>query len=289
MDLFFITLNLIVRFIWFPSYLRHSDVMLTRWLPSTEASTIPEYASHTIGVGGFVMNDKNEVLVVSGTKHPLLVTQLFRKVLWRRKTMETTWWIRKTWRISSTSSHSRSEGRNWHRYWVSECFVLQTHAPSSIQQVLKRVIITTRSDMYFIVRLKPLTQNITREEAEIMDCTWMDVRNSYICTKKQNNRKLQCNFLLFLLLVCECTHTSPDKKVQRWHWSELYKSCHCKLSVWSVRQRVSCTCSWTYWSWMEKVLLWTVHNQGNKMTWGLNRLYFWHLKGWPNVKDGVYC
>jgi len=32
------------------------------------------------------------------------------------------------------------------------------------------------SDMYFIVRLKPLSQVIVKEEAEIMDCMWMDIQ-----------------------------------------------------------------------------------------------------------------
>ena len=39
-------------------------IMLTLWLPEDEASTLPEYASHFIGVGGLVINDSNEVLLV---------------------------------------------------------------------------------------------------------------------------------------------------------------------------------------------------------------------------------
>jgi 8-oxo-dGTP pyrophosphatase MutT (NUDIX family) len=40
--------------------------MLTRWLPTTEPSRIPDNASHTVGVGGFVINDNKQVLVVAG-------------------------------------------------------------------------------------------------------------------------------------------------------------------------------------------------------------------------------
>lgn len=38
--------------------------MMIRWLPN-EPSTLPEFASHTVGVGGFVVDENNNVLVVS--------------------------------------------------------------------------------------------------------------------------------------------------------------------------------------------------------------------------------
>ena len=38
-------------------------IMMQKWLPATE-SKIPPYATHKVGVGGFVVNDKGEVLVV---------------------------------------------------------------------------------------------------------------------------------------------------------------------------------------------------------------------------------
>lgn len=37
--------------------------MLTKWLPTT-ASTIPENLLYNVGVGAFVLNDKNEMLLV---------------------------------------------------------------------------------------------------------------------------------------------------------------------------------------------------------------------------------
>ncbi|GIL58173.1 hypothetical protein Vafri_13027 [Volvox africanus] len=39
-------------------------VMMTRWLPSSLPSTLPENASHQVGVGAFVVNSRGEVLVV---------------------------------------------------------------------------------------------------------------------------------------------------------------------------------------------------------------------------------
>jgi len=39
-------------------------VMMTAWLPEDEPSSIPPYASHFVGVGGFVVDEANRVLVV---------------------------------------------------------------------------------------------------------------------------------------------------------------------------------------------------------------------------------
>ncbi|XP_027088401.2 nudix hydrolase 2 isoform X2 [Coffea arabica] len=47
-------------------YFHHAEpkyLMLVHWLPST-TNTIPANASHRVGIGAFVMNEKNEVLVV---------------------------------------------------------------------------------------------------------------------------------------------------------------------------------------------------------------------------------
>lgn len=38
-------------------------LMLTLWLPD-EPCTLPSNASHQVGVGAFVMNDKNEVVMI---------------------------------------------------------------------------------------------------------------------------------------------------------------------------------------------------------------------------------
>eukprot|EP00775_Hariotina_reticulata_P005145 gene5145-5385_t len=45
-------------------------VMMTKWLPST-ASTLPPNASHQVGVGAFVVNEQQQVLVVQEANGPL--------------------------------------------------------------------------------------------------------------------------------------------------------------------------------------------------------------------------
>lgn len=39
--------------------------MMMKWLPEDETVNVPEYAHTMVGVGGIVINDKNEVLVVA--------------------------------------------------------------------------------------------------------------------------------------------------------------------------------------------------------------------------------
>lgn len=46
-------------------------VMMTRWLPDDVTSTLPPNASHQVGVGAFVVNERNEVLVVQEAMGPL--------------------------------------------------------------------------------------------------------------------------------------------------------------------------------------------------------------------------
>ncbi|XP_034119355.1 uncharacterized protein LOC117578173 [Drosophila albomicans] len=44
---------------------RTGVVIMYRWLPTDESSNLPHYAHTLLGVGGLVINEKNEVLVVS--------------------------------------------------------------------------------------------------------------------------------------------------------------------------------------------------------------------------------
>ena len=46
-------------------------VMLTHWLPEGEENKLPPNASHQVGVGAFVMNERREVLVVQERSGPL--------------------------------------------------------------------------------------------------------------------------------------------------------------------------------------------------------------------------
>jgi len=41
-----------------------SVIVMLKWISETEANQVPNYAHHTVGVGGFVVNEKDEILVI---------------------------------------------------------------------------------------------------------------------------------------------------------------------------------------------------------------------------------
>lgn len=128
-------------------------VMLT--LPLVKRAIIPPYASHYVGVGGVVLNDARELLVVSeryrlrsrgpayklpgGTLQPgeHLVEGIIREVL------------------EETGIRTRFDSlvcfRHWHGYRFG------------------------KSDIYFVCRLSPLSLDISMQEEEIEACLWMPV------------------------------------------------------------------------------------------------------------------
>jgi 8-oxo-dGTP pyrophosphatase MutT (NUDIX family) len=118
---------------------------------------IPPYATHYIGVGGVVLNDANELLVVcerhrnpgqppfyklpGGAVHPgeHLVDAVIREVL------------------EETGVYTRFETlacfRHWHGYRYG------------------------KSDIYFVCRLSPLSREITKQDEEIEECLWTPVQD----------------------------------------------------------------------------------------------------------------
>ena len=130
------------------------DYLMTT-LRLVEGAFIPPYATHYVGGGGAVINDRDELLVVSekhrrrsrpsyklpgGALRPgeHLVEGVIREVL------------------EETGVRTRFEAlacfRHWHGYRYG------------------------KSDIYFICRLSPLNHDISKQEAEIEECRWMPVQ-----------------------------------------------------------------------------------------------------------------
>jgi 8-oxo-dGTP pyrophosphatase MutT (NUDIX family) len=129
-------------------------LMLTHQLE--EHAFIPPYATHYIGAGGVVLNEDRELLVVSekyrrDTSRPYyklpggalhqgehLVDGVIREV------------------FEETGVRAKFDAlvcfRHWHGYRYG------------------------KSDIYFICRLRPLSQEIRKSEAEIEECRWMPVQ-----------------------------------------------------------------------------------------------------------------
>jgi 8-oxo-dGTP diphosphatase len=127
-------------------------LMLTRRL--VPDAFIPPYATHYIGAGGVVINDAQELLVVSekyrrrqgpayklpgGALHPgeHLADAVIREVLEETGVQ--------------TQFQALACFRHWHGY---------RHG---------------KSDIYFVCRLKPLSQDISMQTEEIAECLWMPV------------------------------------------------------------------------------------------------------------------
>ena len=128
-------------------------LMLTHRL--VDGAYIPPYATHYVGVGGAVLNDKRQLLVVlekiDCTRRPYyyklpggalrpgehLVDGVVREIR------------------EETGIDTRFESlvcfRHWHGYRYG------------------------KSDIYFVCRLSPLTQQITAQEREIEESLWMPV------------------------------------------------------------------------------------------------------------------
>lgn len=53
------------------SLLPQDYVMMTKWLPTDAADTLPPNASHQVGVGAIVVNEEQKVLVVQEANGPL--------------------------------------------------------------------------------------------------------------------------------------------------------------------------------------------------------------------------
>lgn len=124
-------------------------LMLTHQLVAN--AFIPPYATHYIGAGGVVVNDKNELLVVWERSHR---TRRYYKLPGgaihagehiadgvMREVFEETG-IR-------TEFHSLAFFRHWHGYRYG------------------------KSDIYFVCRLTPLTSEIKMQDDEIQECLWM--------------------------------------------------------------------------------------------------------------------
>ncbi|KAK1266249.1 Nudix hydrolase 8 [Acorus gramineus] len=127
-------------------------VMLTYWIPEGPCM-LPAGASHQIGVGGFVINDNGEVLVVKERKCPLSCSGIWKLP---------TGFIDKSEEIFSGAIREVKE---------------ETGIDTTFSEVLAfrhaHHVTFEKSDLFFICMLRPLSFDITIDEAEIQAAKWM--------------------------------------------------------------------------------------------------------------------
>jgi len=125
-------------------------VMMTNWLPDSEPNTLPNFADHYIGVGGAVVNDRGELLVVKERYHSTPF-----------------------WKLPGGLAET---GENLGEAAVREVFE-ETGVRATFTSVLcfrhRSDAPFQRGDIYFVVRLKPQSEQINIDPREILECKWM--------------------------------------------------------------------------------------------------------------------
>ena len=127
-------------------------VMMT--LRLVEDAFIPGYATHYIGAGGVVINHKDELLVVC-ERH----------------------------RRSNEPSYKLPGGALQPGEHLEDCVIREVKEETGVETVFDALVCFrhwhgyrfSKSDIYFVCRLKPKSQNITMQQEEIEECLWMPV------------------------------------------------------------------------------------------------------------------
>ncbi|XP_062073912.1 nudix hydrolase 8-like [Humulus lupulus] len=127
-------------------------VMLTYWIPEGP-SMLPSNASHQVGVGGFVINDKNEVLVVQ-EKHcdPAFIG------LWKIPTG----FILESEEIFTGAVREVEEETGIDTEFIEVIAFRHVHN-----------VAFEKSDLFFICMLRPLSTQIVVDDLEIQAAKWM--------------------------------------------------------------------------------------------------------------------
>ncbi len=131
----------------------HADengILLT--LKLTKDAFIPGYATHYIGAGGVVINDKNEILIIQEKSHQVKHYKLPGGTLDPGEHISTAV-VREVFEETGIKTEfiSVNSFRHFHGYRYG------------------------KSDIYFVCRLKPLTLDISIDPNEISKSLWMPV------------------------------------------------------------------------------------------------------------------
>ncbi|KAI4372436.1 hypothetical protein MLD38_010668 [Melastoma candidum] len=127
-------------------------VMLTFWLPEGPCM-LPGNASHQVGVGGFVVNDKNEILVVQERYCTPAVTSL--------------------WKLPTGFIQECEEIYDGAVREVKEETGIDTEFVEVIAFRHAHLVAFEKSDLFFICMLRPLSTQISVDDHEILAAKWM--------------------------------------------------------------------------------------------------------------------
>ncbi|KAL0407184.1 UNVERIFIED_CONTAM: Nudix hydrolase 2 [Sesamum latifolium] len=136
-------------------YFHHAEpkyLMLVHWLPGT-ANTLPANASHRVGIGAFVLNEKNEVLVVQEKSGRFRGTGI--------------------WKFPTGVV---DEGED-----ICDAAVREVKEETGIDAKFLEILafrqshksFFEKSDLFFVCMMQPFSSDIRPQEAEIEAAQWM--------------------------------------------------------------------------------------------------------------------
>lgn len=136
-------------------YFHHAEpkyLMLVHWLPGT-ANNLPANASHRVGIGAFVMNENNEVLVVQEKSGHFRGTGV--------------------WKFPTGVV---DEGED-----ICDAAVREVKEETGIDSKFLEILafrqshksFFEKSDLFFVCMMQPLSKDIQPQEAEIEAAQWM--------------------------------------------------------------------------------------------------------------------
>lgn len=128
-------------------------VMLTYWIPEEEPSMLPANASHQVGVGGFVLNQHKEVLVVQEKYCAPSITGL--------------------WKLPTGFINESEEIFSGAVREVKEETGVDTEFSEVIAFRHAHNVAFEKSDLFFICMLRPLSDKIIIDALEIKAAKWM--------------------------------------------------------------------------------------------------------------------
>lgn len=132
-------------------------VMMAKWLPTTEPSMIPEYANQYLGVGGFVVNERNQLLVIQEKYHPGTAQA--------------------KWKLPGGHADKGEEIFETARREVVEETGIETEFVGILSFRHQQNYRYGCSDFYFICVMRPINneQEIKVCQQEIANCKWVDI------------------------------------------------------------------------------------------------------------------
>ncbi|XP_060212714.1 nudix hydrolase 2-like [Lycium barbarum] len=136
-------------------YYHHAEpkyLMLVSWLPGT-ANTIPANATHRVGIGAFVVNEKNEVLVVQEKSGKFRGTGV-----WKFPTGV----VDEGEDICDAAVREVKEETGVDAKFVEILAFRQSHKS-----------FFDKSDLFFVCMLQPLSFDIQKQDTEIEAAEWM--------------------------------------------------------------------------------------------------------------------